>query len=149
VRWAAALAALWLCAGCFGGGSTTETENDPQVLRFAQRIDRFYRQLENLPLDVRLTFEDTSLRAYFSDGQQFSAYYASLADQIRKAQFRNSTALRVDIGGFRFEADDRAVVDLTLVGRHERTLRVGELEITRTDTWRLVEGRWMVSPAKL
>lgn len=149
MRFAAALAALWLCAGCFGGGSTTETETDPQVLRFAQRIDRFYRQLENLPLDVRLTFEDTSLRAYFSDGEQFSAYYASLADQIRKAQFRNSTALRVDIGGFRFEADDKAVVDLTLVGRHERTLRMGELAITRSDTWRLVEGRWMVSPAKL
>ena len=149
MRLAAALAALWICAACFGGGSTTETETDPGVLRFAQRIDRFYRQLENLPLDVRLTFEDTSLRAYFSDGDQFSAYYASLADQIRRAQFRNATALRVDIGGFRFEGDDKAVVDLTLVGRHERTLRVGELEIMRTDTWRLVEGRWMVSPAKL
>ncbi len=149
MRWAAALAALWLCAGCFGGGSTTETENDPQVLRFAQRIDRFYRQLENLPLDVRLTFEDTSLRAYFSDGQQFSAYYASLADQIRRAQFRNSIALRVDIGGFRFDSDEIAVVDVTLIGRHERALRVGELQLPRRDTWRFIEGRWMVSPAKL
>jgi hypothetical protein len=110
VRIAAALAALWLCAGCFGGGATTETETDPQIVRFAQRIDRFYRQLENLPVDVRLTFEDTSLRAYFSDAQQFSAYYASLADQIRRAQFRNSIAQRVDITGFRFEADDKAVV---------------------------------------
>jgi hypothetical protein len=149
VRLAAALAALWLCAGCFGGGAKTELENDEGVLRFAQRIDRFYRLLENLPLDVRLTFEDTGLRAFFSDGEQFSAYYASLADQIRKAQFRNATALRVDIGGFRFESDDTAIVDLTLVGRHERTLRMGELEILRSDTWRLVEGRWMVSPAKL
>jgi hypothetical protein len=149
VRLAAALAALWLCGACFGGGSKTELETDPQVLRFAQRIDRFYRQLENLPLDVRLTFEDTSLRAYFSDGEQFSSYYASLADQIRKAQFRNSTAVRVDIGEFRFESDDKAVVELTLVGRHERALRMGELELERRDTWRLVEGRWMVSPAKL
>jgi hypothetical protein len=149
VKLAGACLALVLCLGCFGGGSTTELETDPQILRFAQRIDRFYRLLENLPLDVRLTFEDTALRAYFSDEEQFSAYYASLADQIRRAQFRNSTAQRVDIGPFRFDSDETAVVDVTLIGRHERALRVGELELPRRDTWRLVDGRWMVSPAKL
>ena len=146
---AALLASLLLLGGCSGGRPTTEPENDPQIVRFAQRIDRFYRLLENLPLDVRLTFDDTALRGYFNDSEQFSAYYASLAGQIRRAQFRNSTALRVDIEEFRFEGDDKAVVVVTLVGRHERALRVGELEVERSDTWRLVDGRWMVSPAKL
>lgn len=136
--------------GCFFGGATPpEQVTDPGIVRFADRIDRFYRALENTPLDLRLTFEDDALRGFFANEADFSDYYAGLAGEIRAALFRNSTAYAVEVDAFRFPSEGLAVVDVRFRGRHRRRLRFGELELKRQDTWRLQDGRWVVSPAKL
>jgi len=135
--------------GLFRGSPTVEPVNEPQIVRFAERIDRFYRKIENTPLDVRATFEDPELRGYFANEADFASYYASLADSIRRSLFRNSTATRVNIQEFRFESPDVAAVEIVFVGLHVRRLRRGEIELPRRDTWRLVDDRWLLTPAKL
>jgi len=137
-------------SGCFlfrGGGE--QSVEDPQVVAFALRIDTFYRLFLNTPLDVRSTFDNPTLRAYFQNQEDFSAFYASLAADARRSLLRNATPLQVEIDGFRFEGDDVALVDVRFVGRHTRRLRFGDVEIARTDTWRRVDGTWLLSPDKL
>ena len=89
------------------------------------------------------------LRSFFASEDEFAAYYASLASQLRRAQFRNCVLDRVSIVEFRFEGDDVAQVDLMLFGRHERALRFGELELERHDVWQRRDGNWLVTPGKI
>jgi hypothetical protein len=140
----AALAPL----GCFSGGGF-EVERDPSVLAFADRIQSFYDSIEEIPLDVELTYGNSELRAFFASEGDFAAYYASLAAQLRRAQVRNTTLNRVSIVEFRFDGDSIARVDLVLTGKHERSLRLGALELQRQDTWQRLDGRWLVTPDKL
>ena len=133
----------------FGGEAELEPVDDGAVLRFAARIEAFYRGLEAIPLDVLITYENPELREHFVDEVAFGDYYASLAYQVRRSQLRNSQIERFEIRDFHFESDDVARVELILVGRHQRTLRFWELELARTDTWRRVEGSWVLSPEKL
>lgn len=139
-----------LSSGCFiFGGDTTERVEDASIVRFAERIDDFYRSFENTPLDLRSTFEDPERRAYFASEEDFSAYYASLAAEARRALLRNSTAREVVVDEFRFESEGVAVVDVRFIGKHVRRLRMGDVELPRKDTWRLLEDRWVLSPDKL
>ena len=134
--------------GCFSGGAFEE-EQDPGVLAFADRIQDFYDSIESIPLDVELTYGNSALRSFFASESDFAAYYASLAQQLRRAQFRNATLNQVSIVEFRFDGDGIARVDLLLTGRHERALRLRELELERRDTWQRLNGRWLVTPDKL
>mgnify|MGYP000459866457 CR=1 FL=1 len=122
---------------------------DADALRFAQRIQGFYGALENMPIDSLLTYESPELRAYFENERAFSDYYASLAGDLRDADFRNGRAERIVIDEFRFIGPGEATVDLTLVGRHMRRLRFWERKFRRTDRWRQVGGIWLLSPSKL
>jgi hypothetical protein len=132
-----------------GGEAPLEAEQDPKILEFADRIVSFYDSIESIPLDVELTYGNSALRAYFASETDFAAYYASLAAQLRRAQFRNATLDQVSILEFRFDQTGVARVDLRLIGRHERKLRLGELRLPRQDTWQLRNGNWLVSPEKL
>jgi len=141
---------LMSLGGCFlFGGGGEEPVQDPDVVAFAERIDRFYNIFQDTPLDIRATFDNPTLRSYFLSEEDFSAFYASLAAGARRSLLRNATPTRVEIDEFRFESENVAIVDVRFIGRHTRRLRFGEVEIARTDTWRRVDGRWILSPDKL
>lgn len=143
------LPALLATSCLWGGGRALEPVDDSEVLEFAERIEGFYSALERVPLDVAMTFRDQTLRAHFHDDDTFADYYASLADQVRAAAFRNGRTERIDILSFRFEDPELARVELSLVGRHQRGLRFWQITRQRTDTWRLREGAWVLSPERL
>ena len=143
------LPALLACACFWGPSPQLEPVDEPEVLEFAARIEGFYRALERVPLDVAMTFHDQRLREHFRDDDSFTDYYASLADQVRSASFRNGRTDRIEILSFRFESQELARVELSLLGRHQRGLRFWEISLPRTDTWRLREGAWVLSPERL
>ena len=116
---------------------------------FARRISAFYALLEDVPIDAYFTYQNRELRSFFENDLAFADYYASIAGDIREAAFRNGRAEHVQIEEFRFERPGEARVDLTLVGRHIRRLRFWERKVRRTDTWRQIEGVWMLTPSKL
>jgi hypothetical protein len=156
----ASLVPLWIslaflpalgCVGPFGGGSGDRQEvvQDPRVLEFADRIQAFYGSIQQIPLDVRITYDNSKLRSFFANEADFATYYAQLAGELRRAQFRNATLQRVLIREFRFDGEGVAKVDLMLFGRHERALRLGELQLARSDVWQLRDGSWLVTPDKL
>lgn len=138
-----------LSACAWSGGPERETVTEEEILAFAERIEIFYRSLEETPLDALLTYEDEGLRTHFRDDAAFADYYASLADQVRSASLRNGQAERVEVREFRFDGPDLATVDVALLGRHQRGLRFWEIELHRTDTWRLEDGTWILAPEKL
>jgi hypothetical protein len=140
---------LLAACGLFDVTRVPASVEDVEAVRFAERIQGFYGALENVPIDSLMTYENRELRAYFENDRAFSDYYASLAGELRDADFRNGRAERVVIDEFRFEGPGEASVDLTLVGRHMRELRFWERKVRRTDRWRQVEGVWLVSPSKL
>jgi hypothetical protein len=148
-RLASVLLPLLLGCGLFDVTRVPVGVEDTEAVRFAERIQGFYTALENVPIDSFLTFQSQDLRVYFEDERAFADYYASLAGELRDADFRNGRAEQVLINEFRFDGPGDASVDLTLVGRHMRRLRFWERRIQRTDSWRQVEGVWMVSPSKL
>jgi hypothetical protein len=140
-----------LLSACLSGPPplAPESVEEREVVEFAERVSRFYRMIEDRPLDSVMVYEGPELRAFFDDPREFSDYYASLANQVRSAHFRRGRAERVRIEEFRFDEEDLASVDVMLVGRHERTLRFWEIELRRTDVWRRIGGVWMLSPEKL
>lgn len=144
------LATSLVLSGCFGFGSVDpERVEDPSIVAFAERIDRFYTSFEDIPLDIRATFDDPERRQFFDSEEDFASYYASLAAGARRALLRNSTPRQVVIDEFRFDGVGTATVDVRFVGDHVRQLRIGDVEIPRTDRWQRVDGRWILSPDKL
>jgi len=146
------LVQLVLATGCSffrGGEQPVATELSPELVELSRSIQPFYAALENRPLDVLETFQNARLRSFFQSEEGFSAYYATLAGNLRAAQIRNATQQQVDIVDLKLDGADRAKVDVVVVGRHERQLRRGELRLPRTDTWIRVDGRWVIAPEKL
>lgn len=147
--WRALLALVASACVSTGGPGSAEVVRDEEVLAFAARIERFYDALEGRPIPVRATFEDPTLHAFFASSSEFDDYYAALADELRRAGFRNGRPERVEIREFRFEGSDRAMVDVTFVGRHVRGLRFWEIRIRRLEAWRREGGGWVMSPKRL
>ena len=147
----AGLLALLVSQGCFGFGFRPRLEpvNDEQILALATRLDEFYRLLENRTLDTLATFEDRRLRSYFADDTAFSDYYASLASQVRRALMRYGRVDDVQVVEFSLKEADHALVRVQLVGRHQRQLRFWRVELSRTDSWRRLSGRWFLVPEDL
>ena len=137
------------CVWTGGGSGTAEVVRDDHILTFAQRVERFYGSLEGRAVPVMATFEDPTLHVFFASRSEFDDYYALLADELRRAGFKNGRPERVEIREFRFEGADRAIVDVTFVGRHMRGLRFWEIRIRRLDAWRLDGGSWVISPERL
>ena len=140
---------LGACTWMGGGSVQLEPVDDIGILAFAERAGSFYALLENEPLDALVTFEDEDLRTYFAEDRDFTDYYATLANRVRKAQFRYSKPDQVVIQEFRLEGDHTAFVDVVLVGRHQRSLIFWDLEVVLTDVWRHRSGAWFISPGKL
>ena len=148
---AALVAAL---AGCFGGSAGAPAASPPPVsdedaLQFAQRVQRFYAALSEVPLDALVTYDNKDLRSYFESPGAYADYYSALATEAREATLRDGQARSVKIREFRFESPDQAVVDFELRGEHERELLFWDVKIDRSDLWRRVDGVWLVFPEKL
>jgi hypothetical protein len=144
---------LLLLSACFFGtsGPLPELEAGQAELaaRLAARLERFYGSLEGIPLDARSTYEMPELREYFTGPPAFADYYASISNQARDASLRGVTAERVQVREFHFDGADSASVRVAIVGRHQRRLRFWRIELLRTDTWRRLDGVWLLVPDKL
>lgn len=151
------LVALLLVAaaqsGCFGGATpaapATAPVSDEEALRFADRAARFYRTLQGVPLPALITYTDPALREYFASAAAFSDYYSALATAARQATLRDGQAESVRVREFRFEGPDQAVVDVVVIGKHERRLRFWDIALERRDVWRRIDGVWLIVPEKL
>jgi hypothetical protein len=142
-----------LLSACLFGGDEPLPEVSPDRAEAAQRLsarlDSFYQQLAGVPLDAVSTYDTPSLRSYFTGPSAFSDYYASLANQARDAGLRSVTAEGVRVREFYFDDADTANVNVVILGRHQRRLRFWQIELERTDTWRRLNGVWLLVPAKL
>ena len=149
-RAGAALLLSLLVAGCgFWGGGAIQGVDDAAAVAFARRIEVFYAALEDVPVAALWTYESPELHGYFTGRPAFDDYFASLATQVRSATLRDGRVERFEITEFRLLDPDHAVVELQLVGRHERELRFWEIELPRTDTWERVRGTWTLRPDRL
>ena len=148
-RLASGFLSLLLCGCGLFAGSEPEPTQEIEAVAFAERIQVFYRALENLPLNALITFENRELRGFFRDSKAFADYYAALAGDLRAKSFKNSTAKRIEIREFYFDGPGRAIVDFTLIGDHFRALQFWDRELLRSDTWQQIDGVWLIAPEKL
>lgn len=153
-RWMCGAALVAALSGCFGGSAAAPAPaappvSDEEALQFAQRAERFYAALSEVPLDALITFDNKELRSYFPSPSAFADYYSALATEARVSTLRDGEARSVKIREFHFESPDEAVVHFELRGDHDRKLLFWDVEIDRRDLWRRVDGVWLVFPEKL
>jgi hypothetical protein len=154
-RWLGAAALATVLCACFGAAAPTapiapvSPVSDEEALQFAQRAERFYTALSEIPLDALITYDDKGLRGYFETPAAFADYYSALATEARRKTLRDGEAVSVKIREFHFESSDQAVVAFELRGEHERRLLFWDVKIDRRDVWRRVDGVWLVFPEKL
>ena len=148
----AALLLVTLLFACFGGGSAPVSAPEVDVMdvvRFSERIESFYSVLENVPIDAVLTFENPALPTFFGSESAYMDYYSSLANQVRRRNILNTRPRKVIVSAFHFEGPDEAIVEVTLSGPYRRTLWLWDIEVKRVDTWKRLDGVWLLTPDKL
>jgi len=118
-------------------------------MRFAGRVEQFYRSLEGVPLPALITFENPELVQFFATPSAYADYYSALATLARQRNLRDGQARSVRIREFHFDGADQAVVDVVVTGKHERALRFWDIDLDRHDIWRRVDGIWVIVPDKL
>ena len=149
-----ALTALLLCTACFGGAAeqpapAVPQPSDAEIAAFSQRIEAFYSQLQDIPLDTLSTYENRELRSCFASQAAFSDYFSALATHAREMYFRDTTARKVRIREFHFDGPEQAGVVVTFTSVHQREIRFWSIGFDRYDTWRLIDGVWQIVPDKL
>ena len=147
------LPVLVVCASCSWGGAQPVAANPPlpdeEVAAFSLRAEGFYHQLEDVPLDALVTYENRQLRDCFETPSGFSDYFSALASAAREAYFRDNTARKVRIREFYFAGPEEATVEVDFRSVHERTLRFWSIGFERTDHWKRADGVWHIVPEKL
>ncbi len=154
-RWLGAAALGAVLTACFGGAAPMPAAapvprvSDEEALQFAQRVERFYTSLAEIPLDALVTYDNKALRGYFQTPAAFADYYSALATEARRKTLRDGEAVSVKIREFHFESPEQAIVAYEVRGDHERELLFWDVKIDRRDVWRRVDGVWLVFPEKL
>ena len=141
-----------LLLGCFGGGSAPVSSPEVDVMdvaRFSERIESFYSVFENTPIDAVMTFENPALRTFFGSESAYMDYYSSLANQVRRQNIMNTRPRKVIVSEFHFDGPDEAVVEVILTGPYQRRLWLWDIEVKRVDTWKRLDGVWLLTPDKL
>lgn len=146
---AALLLLICTAVACGIGAGPRAPVDDDEAVAFSRRIEAFYSALEDVPVAAVWTYDSAELHGYFTSRRAFDDYFASLATQVRRATLRDGRIERIEVREFRLTDADHAVVELELVGRHERELRFWEIELPRIDTWERVRGTWTVRPDRL
>ena len=119
------------------------------VVRFSEWIESFYVVLENAPIDAVMTFENPALRSFFGSDSAYMDYYSSLANQVRRQNMLNTRPRKVIVNEFHFEGPDEALVEVTMSGPYQRRLWLWDIEVKRLDTWKRLDGIWLLTPDKL
>ncbi|NRA03224.1 MAG: hypothetical protein HRU00_11560 [Myxococcales bacterium] len=143
---------LAICSCLWGGGgvgSGLAPAQDTEIVAFAEHVDGFYLSLEGRAVDTLATYEDERLRGYFAGPREFSDYYASLAAQLRGADFRHARPNATRVREFWFDGPDLAQVEVLIEGSHRRALRFWGIRVVRVDTWRYDGNSWVLSPDQL
>ncbi len=149
MRGALCTAIAILAVACASGTPAPAPAADPESLAFSERIESFYGALRGRPLDAFATYDDPKLRGYFAGPDEFSDWYAAVANRVRASNLRFGSPAEVRIRAFRFAGRDTATVDVVLAGPDKRPLRLGQVEVERTDVWRRSEGIWLLTPDRL
>ena len=95
------------------------------------------------------TFEDPSVRQFFTSIAAYSDYYAALVDALDRANIRFTRPTGVEL--LRIETDTSGSIQLFLrfVGKNDLPLRWWNASLLRRDDWRWQDGRWWVVPGKV
>lgn len=151
------LAAVFvLTLGCVGRGAVkpdlsqpAQRVSDEAVTSFYLRADAFYSRLIERRFNANMTYQDEELRAFFRTSNEFSDYYASLADGLETAHLERSHPLTAKVQEFVFEGNGRAHVVYRVTGNNGLPLRWWKVKIVRKDYWERIGGQWWLVPAKL
>ena len=154
----AALAAGGLVVGCLFWREEGP-QGDPRygvevvefegVTEFHTRALEFYERLARRRVNTYATYQDRVLREYFQSEEEFSDYYADLADDLATGWFEQNRAVEVEVAEFLFDGPGRARVRVRLTGENGLPLRPGQTHLEREDHWVRRDGRWWVVPGKL
>lgn len=109
----------------------------------------FYDRITSRRFNSRASFDDPSLRQFFTSVAAYSDYYAALVDVLDRGYVRNNHPLRVELLGLSARADGVLQLSLRFVGRNDLPLRWWTASVLRTDEWRWQNGRWWVVPGKV
>jgi len=109
----------------------------------------FYGKITSRRFNSRATFEDPSVRQFFTTVASYSDYYAALVDALDRANIRFNRPTEVRLLGV--EADPTGSIHLSVVfvGRNDLPLRLWNATLLRTDEWQWQDGRWWVIPGKI
>lgn len=109
----------------------------------------FYARIASRRFNSRATFDDPSVRQFFTSVAAYSDYYASLVDVLDRGYVRNNHPTRVELLGLSAPGDGVLKLSLRFVGRNDLPLRWWNASVLRTDEWRWQNGRWWVVPGKV
>jgi len=153
----AALLALAFALGpaCAGGGPPPDVAQgaqvvaDPAIVEFQVRAQAFYDRFTNRRVNTLATFQDGLLRGYFRSDQEFTDYYANLAQALVQAHFERNEPLTAEVEEFLVDGPGRARVRFHMVGKNGLPLRFWRTSLAQEDRWERHEGGWRILPGKL
>ena len=148
------VALLWLALACAAPPSPSVQnpyEGGPELdlERLRALAGDFYGRLENRRFNSLETYNDRIMREHFRSGALFLDYYADLAQAFAEAHFEKRRPQRIEVQEFLFEDPGHARVEVRFVGRDDRPLRPGSVDLVRIDRWEWAEGTWWIQPGKL
>lgn len=109
----------------------------------------FYDRITSRRFNSRATFDDPSVRQFFTTVAAYSDYYASLVDVLDRDHVRNNHPTRVELIELSATGDGILKLSLRFVGKNDLPLRWWTASVLRTDEWRWQDGRWWVVPGKV
>lgn len=158
------LALVLVGTGCANSGSTGSWGDDltdkeraeiaaalpaEAVSQLLPLSEIFYGRITSRRFNSRATFEDPSVRQFFTDVASYSDYYAALVDALDRANIRYNRPTRVELLGVEVSETGNLMLDLRFVGRNDLPLRWWSTYLARKDEWRLQDGRWFLVPGKV
>jgi hypothetical protein len=114
-----------------------------------RRTAGFYLRLANRRFNSLETFHDFIMRGHFRTPELFLDYYADLAESLAGAHFERVRPSAIEVREFLFEDPLTARVAVRFVGRDDRPLRPGRVEVLRVDRWEWADGTWWIRPGRL
>lgn len=152
---------LWL--GCAGGpvgswgGAVPRDERDLALAGLSVEAQQaflplsqvFYKRIASRRFNSRATFDDPSVRQFFTSVAAYSDYYASLVDVLDRGHVRNNHPFQIELLGLNATGDGILELSLRFVGNNDLPLRWWNATVLRTDAWRWQDGRWWVVPGKV
>jgi len=109
----------------------------------------FYDRIVSRRFNSRASFDDPSLREFFTSVAAYSDYYAGLVDALERAHIQYSRPTFVALTGIEHDPSGSLRLALLFVGENDLPLRWWTASLRRVDEWRWQDGRWWVVPGKL